>query len=372
MFATLRRLSENQEFSGFIDGILSENDDLDASVQGVLLGFDRYWLRWWESHWWTFGPPHAPRPHLWHPNWRPLLDPFELPVGQPPDWGGHLRRMGRTSESGSPIEITFSLVPGTKVINSNWPTSWRGFGIRYEVRPRCVALGLRDPVDPVEGGVSVGRQNETGSGTLGGLLRDPRTLTKYIVSCAHVFGAQGNIVQPAEDDHRRSRFVATVSSSRMPPPRQPGLRRSASPSDTIDAALAPLAPASDGYLRIDRVGAIDRVEAADDIDSFENVTFVGKQSGSVQAETKQLAHWYEVDIDQKPRLFRDVFTIGFRQHQYLVTSLAQKGDSGAWIVCTDNGLTGWCGVLFAGDGLEAFCCFSEHVHAALGPQLVVR
>jgi hypothetical protein len=368
MFATLRRLSKDPSFAQFVDGLLAENGDLDKATQGVLLGVDRYWHSWW-SHLWEFEPP-------WRrdPPFRPStdFDPFNMPKEYPSDWVHHLKGIGRSDDAKDPIEITFSLLPGTTTLG-RWPRSWRQFGIRYEVRPRCTALGRKDAIDPLEGGISVGKLGEDGSGTLGGVLRDAGSLKKYVVSCAHVLGAAGSVVQPAEDDNsRRSRLIGTVNRSQLPPPRPPGLRRANSPSGTIDAALAELQVQTDAYMRIDTLGAVDRLELADSIDCFEDVECVGKESGLIEAETRQVCHIYQMDIEQQPRLFRDVFTIGPRTKQYLVTSLAQKGDSGAWVVSTAGKVNSWRGMLFGGDGLDGFCCFAENVQAAFGSQLVVR
>jgi hypothetical protein len=51
--------------------------------------------------------------------------------------------------------------------------------------------------------------------------------------------------------------------------------------------------------------------------------------------------------------------------------LAKPGDSGAWIVNTSGGITGWDGLLIGGDGTNAYCSYAENIMNTLDKNLIV-
>ena len=56
---------------------------------------------------------------------------------------------------------------------------------------------------------------------------------------------------------------------------------------------------------------------------------------------------------------------------YLASQFTKAGDSGAWVVSTRAGHASWDAMLIAGDGANAYCCYSENIMAMIDPGLSI-
>ena len=71
--------------------------------------------------------------------------------------------------------------------------------------------------------------------------------------------------------------------------------------------------------------------------------------------------WKEIKIQGVPVCFGDLFVLDHPTHQYITTSVAKPGDSGAWVINTSGGVVAWDGMLIGGDGVRAYCSYSENI-----------
>jgi hypothetical protein len=104
------------------------------------------------------------------------------------------------------------------------------------------------------------------------------------------------------------------------------------------------------------------------------VSFLGAESRHVDARLGSLNLWRDAQINGTPHCIGDMFTLEPTEHWYVRPRLSQSGDSGAWVLSQDNGVVGWDGMLFGGDGAQVYCCFAELIHsmcAAQYPNLVL-
>lgn len=387
MFSILREVSQNEGFREFISDFIRENGYLERQTHGVRLALDEYWLDWWLFD--QFGryphPAFFPRPHgphgmslgsQWRAIWSAMVYPkpslAEFSADPPPRWGRYCRSRGWPADA-QPIRIILSLRPGaaTSEFSGLDRKTWaKGYPIELEIRPLVQGHSSRKPVTPLVGGISVGPGGGTRieSGTLGGVLR--RHSSSLAVTCAHVLDGQvgDEVWHPAASDHGRATRVGQIESIVSPTPRRSSVcNRTATYASTTDVAAVLLDTGVDSDLSIRGLGPVDSVRPIDLIGAYEDCAFAGKESDEVEARTEQLSHWQEISIDGNPYCYQDLFTIGFRGHQYFSKKLSSRGDSGAWIV-TDAGAGSrdLLGMLIGGDGEKSFCAFAENVFDAVG------
>jgi len=93
----------------------------------------------------------------------------------------------------------------------------------------------------------------------------------------------------------------------------------------------------------------------------EEVVVHGKESGWIEAKIRYLEMWDEIWINNEPHCFGDLFVLERRPPWYINTELCVPGDSGAWVLTTPGDMASWAGMLIAGDGARAFCCFAEYI-----------
>jgi hypothetical protein len=105
----------------------------------------------------------------------------------------------------------------------------------------------------------------------------------------------------------------------------------------------------------------DHIQAIASMVPQQKVQFFGKVSGLIRAEVAHLTLWDTIEIDGTPHCFSELFSLRPRRPYYVNTDLCREGDSGAWVVEDSEELLSWYGMLVAGDGSEAYACFSEYI-----------
>jgi hypothetical protein len=109
------------------------------------------------------------------------------------------------------------------------------------------------------------------------------------------------------------------------------------------------------------VGKISGISPIGSIGQNDPVNFVGYASSHVNAVVSELNIWKEIKISNSPVCFGDLMVLDHPSYNYITVSLAKPGDSGAWVVNTSNNVATWDGMLIGGDGIRAYCCFSENI-----------
>ena len=376
-----------EQMRGEVHGLLRKSMDMEL-VQGAVLEIDRYWYEWAVftqlGHYDGLWPqPEAQELFAWL-SLRRDLPKWDFDK-RPEDWEYHCSVTGY-GEGSSPLIVRVILKaqsPGlTKLRIGDLPGSHRNHTVLYEARPPLVAANalhrfaaaLLQSAKEEPRSLSVGRSEPRTSGTLGGFLHNPLTGTKYLVSCAHVFGPpEAYVYTPGPHEHRDSAPIGEVRFSEIPP-----LKRSeedcnlfAAPNaGRLDVSVAEWIPnASEAASRMVPVSAASVLRAAAKISPYQRVAFVGKESGRVEAQVGATTLWHEIEYPEfgegpaGTRCFGSLFELtdfyGDRRH------IGVQGDSGAWIYDDQGGLRCWSGMLIAVQGRRSYCCYAQWIMEAL-------
>jgi hypothetical protein len=244
-----------------------------------------------------------------------------------------------------------------------YPSGSGGAPIVYEYRPEAVGYVLT-PGDFI---------GCTGEGTLGGFLWNTSELSYQAMSCAHVLGQGGRAYSPRLNVSGARTEIGSVTFSL--PPVAAGImkcNRAIQPNaPVIDLALVTVDAGTQTLLAIPDIGRVATDTAIANMDQNDPVRFFGQKSQGVQAKTAELNIWKELEINYTRTCFSDLFVIDHPSYPYIGTSLAQPGDSGAWIVTQSRGTVTWDGMLIGGDGIRAYCCFAENIMNALAGQPLI-
>lgn len=374
MYAELREFADGQNFRAFIDRHIGEALP-EGSVRGVHVGADKFWVECWLAEWaWRYVP--YPKSYSWPVQrldirrLRTFTDVLTFDFDfRPSGWSEHCRSRGYPDD-GSPIYIKFILFEDFEwKAQSDLRRSWEGHPLIYEVRPRCRALSLFSGLfskAQLSIGSDVGLASPSQPGTAGGFMHDPNIGKAYLVSCAHVLpNSNADVFSPSPSGWTTPKKIGEVLFSVMPPQKGPGssaCNKLASPSATsLDLAVVELTGGISPNPEVPNVGPIDHLSLIKNMSPRDPVIFVGMTSGRVEAKLGELNVWDTIDVDGNPHCFGDLFVMKHRQPPYLNRSLAQSGDSGAWVVNESDGVVGWDGMIIAGDGTQAYGCFAEKI-----------
>jgi len=326
------------------------------NMSGVSLRVDDYWQAWFFSRFWGhFGNPLAQ-------SFREARSFFGTRYefnGVPVDWNEHCIRLGY-GEDAHPVTIVVHLRATAQVDLRDAPTTVDHHPVVYERRPAAEAYSLQ--CGDFLGGNS--------KGTLGGFLWSLKDRACVAVSCAHVVGdiAGERVYSPDPGFRGKSTEIGTVVHSVFPRPIA-GVKcnnRIQANAPCVDAALIELDAPGSAVARHPGVGKIGRVTAIGDMGQNDPIEFYGSKSGAVDAKIKECNIWKELLVDGTPTCFGDLFVLESRSPKYILSQLAQPGDSGSWVIGQAGGISGWDGMVVGGDGLNAYCCYAENVMAAFG------
>jgi hypothetical protein len=368
MYDELREFARRQDVAGFIEGYLSETLT-EERVRGVHVGIDRFWFECWLAEWAQRNSPCQWLGTRVDVRWlRTFRNVFNVDFDfRPPNWNRHCKTRGYP-EGGNPIYIKFILREPLTETKEFLRRDWQGYPILYEYRPVCRALSIISTLlgkGQLTAGSSIGLSSPSPAGTAGGFLRDTAASKDYLVSCAHVMRKVGDdVYYPSPNEWGLPTKIGEVRLSLLPGAKGPNMKcnRVAAPSaPTLDLAVAELDSSLSLNPEIPKVGPVDHVNSISNISQGDYVVFVGKTSGLVEAELGSLCIWHEIEIDNQPYCFSDLFEMTHRRPFYLNTNLAEGGDSGAWVVNITNNIVGWDGMLIGGDGAQAYGCFSENI-----------
>lgn len=359
----LRDLARTPAVAGFVAD--PPNIYFSRGIQGVNLEVDRYWLRSYrtENAFWTETEPPSFSYRM-----RKLLRKAHLDFSwRPPNWAQYCIRKGFGEEAHpATIVVLLGEIPDAEFI-AEAPRQVNSHPIRYEAREPCVAhagVPLLSPGNQIGrlGIVNLQQQGTSTAGTLGGFLRSSASGQMYGISCEHVCGGPNTVVfHPPPKSPAKAR-VGEVRYATLPAP-APKCNRVIQPVPVPDLAVVEIDATVQTSALHPRIGNIHRVTPIIDMTSGDPVTFEGATSGYVEGKIGALNVWRTVTIHGVDHCVGDMFTIEPRQNWYVKPSLSRPGDSGAWILNQTSGITGWDGVLFGGDGVQAYCCFAELVYA---------
>jgi hypothetical protein len=290
---------------------------------------------------------------------------------RPGDWVDHWARKGYSYHDEPPVPgahpvlIIIILRRPLKEIFlfGDYPRNLGPHPIIYEHRPEATGYSLKS-------GDYIGA---TYAGTLGGFLWHKNDLTYHGLSCAHVLGDVSSAVKanraysPKPNVFGAKTEIGNVTWSEMPP--SPSTTKCNSRTDpnapTIDAAFAELDANIIPTLAFPGAGKIAQWTLVANMGQGDPGSFSGYSSGTVQAKIKEATIWKELTINGSAYCFKDIFVLEDSVFHYIASSLAQPGDSGAWIINTTAGVVTWDGMLIGGDGQLAYCCYAENIMAAL-------
>lgn len=361
----LRALGREGDIADFVDrpphGLSPE------SVSGVSLRLDDYWLNWYLRAYWA--------PRYWGgaavggvawPSQRDLRTHFGVVYdfnAKPPDWDNYCKQRGM-HEGAHPVSIVVILrQPLRGGRPESWPTSVGSHFVLYEHRPEAIAHTVR-------GGNAI---HGLSSGTLGGYLWTSHDGRYFAISCAHVVGpmnaatvyASGLNAMGAARVH-----VGGVIESVFPPTVggkcnnriQPGL-------NGVDAAVIDLSGNPSIDLTQPVAGKVSRSTPIGQIGSGDHVTFTGATSGTVNAKVKECNIWKDITVGGRSVCFGDLLVLEDVVFNYVASALSKPGDSGAWVISTQGGVSSWDAMLIGGDGTNSYCAYAENVLATLDPNL---
>lgn len=284
----------------------------------------------------------------------------------PSGWSGACKESG-FPEGLSPIYAAVYVNRDESKFRGQLPKVVGNHAIIVERIEPAVALADRYRHRPIEGGISTGTVTRPLAGTLGGFLKDVKTGAEYILSCGHVLGSSGDdVVQQGRADGGTSP-ADSVGDTRhvIPLKTQRGFRVS-DPYNDVDAALAEVRAGVAIHKTVRLLGAVTTVAPKANLAVGDEVVFVGKESDYQEAYIHAFILRQKVTIDGAVYNFGDVFEIRPRRPLY-VSSLAKTGDSGSWVVRDTGPSAGEAtGMLFAGNGKVAWCCYMETIVSALG------
>jgi hypothetical protein len=346
------------------------------NVRGLHIRFDEYWYAWahgwreprwigddyrfWNWPWFLPAPSRDPKARKeFGEHFKASIKDVRWWVDRIPEWELRCRSMGYALNS---LPIIFRVIfrNGERMAaEKELPRSFEGFPIVYESRPPAIGLSASTIVAATD---SVGRMSPAVSGTAGGFLKDASNAI-YVLSCAHVLGSVGNVVtMPGGNAGSSGVNVGTVVRSVSPPPNPPNTScsgRSPATVHNLDIAVAEIHNNIQPDPNIQGIGKPTFITPVLRMRQGDQVGLVGQKSGKVDAEIDDLTIFHEIEIDNQPRCFGNIYSLSPPKPWYVNTKLVKSGDSGSWILRRTNSLVGWDGVLVAGDGAHAYACFAE-------------
>jgi hypothetical protein len=124
---------------------------------------------------------------------------------------------------------------------------------------------------------------------------------------------------------------------------------------------------------VGRLGRITNAVSRSSLQPGDEVAFVGKESGYQEAMIYQFVWDVKIDVEGEAHRFGEVFETRPRRTM-IVGELSKPGDSGSWVVREiptqirsgqasrpGQSTHELCGILFAGNGTSAWCCFIDNV-----------
>ncbi len=358
-------------------------------VRGAMIGVDQFWLKAFINQYFDGNELAFQQ--------KKLYKRFQIDFNYRPDrWDEHCAAMGYQGNA-QPIYFLVILREREYIGNLDLPNQLGEYPIIYEYWNPCVALSnVKDLVDQLadlndsiksyihqtfnrqNAHLSIGRENPDTAGTLGGFLQCPQSRKLYIVSCAHVLGVHSgtNVYSPGPYEGREISKVGEVKFTQLSKinastcnPRKFRFNDDV-PERGLDLAIAELESKHNTLQNLHPMNSVEHIRMIDSMLPHDEVFFYGKVSHKVKAQIKYVCIWDEILIDNKPHCFGDVFVLAPRQRLYVNSDICSPGDSGAWIISDFGGTLNWDGMLFAGDGCHAYCCFAEYILKACKNSLI--
>ena len=239
------------------------------------------------------------------------------------------------------------------------------FAVYVERRASFEALSGKRNYRPLLGGISVSGDKASTAGTLGGHLQANETSDHYLLSCYHVLKNATNSVRAVQRGRSDGGTAPAdvVGKIDYSITLTPSVNFTyAAPFYKVDAAIATLLTniTPDPFLRILK-RVVRGTKPIAQISLGDTVVFVGKESDDRQSKVYRHIARLKWNWNGNTYNFGDVFEIEPRQYSYFGT-LAKPGDSGSWVVKEHSPEELECyGMLFAGSGLFAVCCYMENV-----------
>jgi hypothetical protein len=355
-----------------------------GTVQGAALDVDRYWLSSWRAAW-GGRVPRSGFPlddAIW---WGQdsLLKEVDFSY-RPPHWKRHCEVLGYPRSTG-PLVVRVALnktLPSGQeetIDAEQLPSTFNSYPLRYEVRPRAVAVSVMDAVRKrlraqwgrgSEAVSSIGRRNPYTRGTLAGFLACSALNRRYAMSCAHVLGATGVPVYRQAGGQPISDGVVTASFIPAPRAANAVCNLTAAPDALrVDVAIAEWQGGAAADLAFPR--PLNRaLRGTSAISPYARVGFAGTASGQVSACIGPPTIWQEIDFEDfdssgpSTRCFGSLFelTDGLGDTR----GVAEPGDSGSLVYDETDG--SWIGMVVAQHGRRAYGCYAEFVMSVLNGQ----
>lgn len=378
-YSELMRFAEQGSFRDFVRGVVG---DISASeyVQGVQIGFDRYWLedqlqKRLRTHsasappFWGSLTEHSREARLFEH----LYFDYDFLSGddngymRPQYWSEYCRVQGYP-ENARPIFIKFLLRERADQRRSFETDRWGQYPLLYEYRPPCMGTSIVTAflqTRQFSVGSSIGPANSQEVGTAGGFLEDSCTGNTYLISCSHVVGPAGSeiLYHPRGFKGQPTRVGRVLHSTSLTPkqPNQICNSQSGYPASAVDVGIVQLDDGTSFSPDVPGLGNVNLVSPIAVMGQHQPVLLYGSTSGQVTAELGLLTFWCEIIIKGTAYCFNNLFAITPPHPYYLNSALVKGGDSGAWVVARATGLNSWDGMVIGCDGAQAYCCFADYI-----------
>lgn len=363
------------------------------TVQGVLVGYDPFWLRVWHVQ--SILGGELSRYLLRHsteyardgvmPSWDYWdFRPFNVPgdIELPPPDHDELQQLYRWAKDRFPL---FEKPPVQIVVVTERHTELelpRGLGegvysIVQSVRGRAWLAMPKNLHSPVPGGVSLGC-GTVRDGTLGGMLgdagRNAVPTTYHAVTCAHVVQKFSDVDQPAQKDNAgKARHMGKVMhvSSLTPSPVNAICNpfHPAAKLHTVDAALVELDPAVPAVPHLLGLRPPTGIAAKSQVNPGDLLDMAGKESGRRRLVVGKVAITFRYhDVHAGGHYcFEEAFEVNWPTLAAVAGGPpVQAGDSGAWLL---NATGEWVGMIVASDANHGYAIYAENVEAWVRRQL---
>jgi hypothetical protein len=326
-------------------------------VHGIILDISPIWLRLWRSK--MRGDDIQGSDLEWY-YYQPSV--FYTTTSIDLSWcpAGWEKRFGSRNN----LVVKILLRPGSAPIKLNTDSP---LNIIQEHRPvPTLAVSASSLIRPLEGGTSIGHRSDP-AGTLGGILTDRFSETRYGITCGHVISAvQQSVDQPSQNDNINNSSIGRCLFSELPLPNNgtacnPYNRGVLNHMDLALIELDNSIPCSPSIINI--TGKISGITPSNQLHPNLVVEFNGRTSGYKSLVLGGIGLTQEIiDPGGNTCCFTNLLEVKEPSMSSLVLNRPVKGgDSGAWLVA--QGATGneWCGMIVGQDRQTGYAIMSESI-----------
>ncbi|SEW34901.1 hypothetical protein [Chitinophaga arvensicola] len=322
-------------------------------VHHVLVAVDPQWIHLYKLY--LMGEPFKGKQYteeyLYYKNpWEYAKEYNSFPV--PVYFDIHWRPPAEIYDYDSNLIIKILLRPGTEPVNMEGINSRMRIIQEHAPVARFQAINAKDPISPLQGGVSIS-PGAANAGTLGGILRDRYSSDYYGLTCGHVAPVNFTDVEhPSTLDHSTTTVIGSTYYVDVPSVAATThctMYDGTTFFHQMDLSLIKLNAKAD--LKIINIGRLDGIALARDLYTGMWAEFNGRTSGHRTLILGAIGITGKVDNGSGSEC---CFEHLVQLQDYAVANLnkvtpTQDGDSGAWVIVDTPQGRMWAGMVIGGD-----------------------